>query len=90
MENKVKVTVKDMEEKALETLKCPLCESKEFSCNENITARFPINAMYQSVPGKIFGVLEFICTECGNVISLSADFLAAKVVESNNENLKSE
>ena len=90
MENKVIVTINEMEAKALEKLECPLCKSKEFNCNENITARFPINAKYQSVPGKIFGVLEFICTDCGNVISLSADFLAAKVVESKNENSKGE
>ena len=74
------VKIEDMAKKALETLKCPVCQSNEFVVNSNITAKFPIDRDNNHCGGNIWPSLEFTCTECGNIISMNADILARKVI----------
>ncbi|MDU5106554.1 MULTISPECIES: hypothetical protein [unclassified Clostridium] len=76
------IQIEDMAKKALETLKCPVCNSDNFMANYNITAKFPVDRDDNQINGDISPSIEFTCLECGNIVSMNADILAKRVIES--------
>jgi len=75
------VQIEDIAKKALETLKCPVCNSKNFTANYSITAKLPVDRDDNPIDGTISPSIEFTCLECGNIMSMNSDILAQKVIE---------
>ncbi|MDU3526429.1 hypothetical protein [Clostridium sp.] len=78
-----KVKIEDMAKKALETLKCPICQSKRFSVNYSVTAKLPVDRDNNHCDGNIWPSIEFTCLECGYIVSMNADILAQRVIKDN-------
>lgn len=79
------IQIEEMAKKALETLKCPVCNSKKFIANYNITGKSPVDRDDNQIKGDIFPSLEFTCLQCGYIISMNTDILAQRVIESEQE-----
>jgi hypothetical protein len=73
------VILKKIINKALKTLKCPVCQSSRFVANHNITIKVPIDRRNNQCEGTICPSLEFTCLECGNILSLNAEVLAKQI-----------